>query len=687
MKLCGIIIIYFLLSLNGIAQTNTVKERIVTLTDSSDVIITAFEMNRRQESVAASVQSLNIQTLQKKGVTNIVDAINTLPGVIMEERSPGSYRINIRGSALRAPFGVRNTKLLYNNYSLTDAGGDTYLNQLDFRMFDHIEVLKSIGGSVYGAGIGGSLLLNSGPNYEQFTMNAGISFGSFNTKDAYVKLSIPNEQKNLTQRFFASHFETDGWRDHTAMKRQVFNWELNYQPNKKQRLQATVMGGKHFYETPGGLTQEQFAANARQARPAAGIFPSAEAANAFIEREMVFAGISHALQITPNFKNTTSVSGTMGWFGNPNIRLYEKRQEPFASFKTVFENNFKRSNYGMQWHYGVEYIAGKYQNQTYENIHGSKGVFLSQDDLNNSMLTAFVQGNIALKHDWQILLANSFNKVAFNYQAVFPEINGIIKKRYDAEWVPKVSVLKSFGSLHSFVSYSKGFSSPTTSEVLIGNASFNEHLQAQYADMFEAGIKQRGNGFYWSAIVFLTNGKHTIVQGRDDAGRETYMNSGSTKQSGIELNLNYKITESKDYLLQMQTSYTFSDFKYDDYTVNENNFSGSFMPGVPKHRTYFGIYQKLRDKLDINMTAYLNGKLMLNDGNTAFADGYALINLYAAYNFLLRNNSFIKLYCSVNNVLNQTYSLGNDINAVGNRFYNAAPKRQVSIGLQLNLVK
>jgi len=35
-------------------------------------------------------------------------------------------------------------------------------------------------------------------------------------------------------------------------------------------------------------------------------------------------------------------------------------------------------------------------------------------------------------------------------------------------------------------------------------------------------------------------------------------------------------------------------------------------------------------------------------------------------------------------VLDETYSLGNDINAAGGRYYNAAPKRNYYAGLAIN---
>ena len=60
----------------------------------------------------------------------------------MDERSPGSYRLNIRGSSLRSPFGVRNVKIYYDGIPFTDPGGNTYLNQLGFYNIQSVEILK-----------------------------------------------------------------------------------------------------------------------------------------------------------------------------------------------------------------------------------------------------------------------------------------------------------------------------------------------------------------------------------------------------------------------------------------------------------------------------------------------------------------------------------------------------------------
>ncbi|MFL5810884.1 MAG: TonB-dependent receptor plug domain-containing protein, partial [Flavisolibacter sp.] len=103
-----------------------------------DIRVSAFEHNRKLKDVPAAVNYIPSATLQRFGVASVVSAVNTTPGVRMEERSPGSYRLNIRGSSLRSPFGVRNVKVYYNDLPYTDPFGTTYLNQLGYYNFNSI---------------------------------------------------------------------------------------------------------------------------------------------------------------------------------------------------------------------------------------------------------------------------------------------------------------------------------------------------------------------------------------------------------------------------------------------------------------------------------------------------------------------------------------------------------------------
>ncbi|HUP12808.1 MAG TPA: Plug domain-containing protein, partial [Niastella sp.] len=77
------------------------------------VIVKAYEQNRQLKEVSAAINVINTAELERYNNTNILPALNATPGVHMEERSPGSYRLNIRGSTLRSPFGVRNVKVYW----------------------------------------------------------------------------------------------------------------------------------------------------------------------------------------------------------------------------------------------------------------------------------------------------------------------------------------------------------------------------------------------------------------------------------------------------------------------------------------------------------------------------------------------------------------------------------------------
>src|SRR5690606_10740693 len=116
-------------------------------------------------------------------------AMNTVPGVRMEERSPGSYRLSIRGSLLRSPFGIRNVKIYMDEMPLTDAGGNTYLNLADPGSIQSAEILKGPDGSLFGANSGGVIRLQPLPpatdsNRLQASVQGG-SYGLFHEKASW----------------------------------------------------------------------------------------------------------------------------------------------------------------------------------------------------------------------------------------------------------------------------------------------------------------------------------------------------------------------------------------------------------------------------------------------------------------------------------------------------------------------
>src|SRR5690606_40111756 len=100
--------------------------------------VIGYDSEQMLRSVPGAVHVLSEERLRAFDDERILTSVNSLPGVRFEERSPGSYRLAIRGSTLRSPFGVRNIKVYWNGIPFTDPTGSTAL-----RSEEHTSELQS----------------------------------------------------------------------------------------------------------------------------------------------------------------------------------------------------------------------------------------------------------------------------------------------------------------------------------------------------------------------------------------------------------------------------------------------------------------------------------------------------------------------------------------------------------------
>src|ERR1017187_10230804 len=305
-----------------------------TIKSLTEVVVKAYEQNRSLIDVAAPVAITGQAQLNRFNNMSILPAVNITPGVSMEERSPGSYRLNIRGSSLRSPFGVRDVKIYLNDIPLTDPSGNTYLNQLSFYNFNSIEIIKGPASSLYGAGIGGAMLIHTLPLNWYKGISLAYSTGSFNTNN--INANVKTGDADHENSFNYSHQTSDGYRSQAKMRRDIATWESLLNASGKQSLHAYMSYSDLYYQTPGGLTLAQYNADPKQARPSAGSQPGAVQNKAAVYQKIFIAGFSNEYRFNENWQNTTSVYGSYSDFINPGIRVYEIRKEPHFGGRSVF---------------------------------------------------------------------------------------------------------------------------------------------------------------------------------------------------------------------------------------------------------------------------------------------------------------------------------------------------------------
>lgn len=652
-----------------------------------NIIIKAYENNSRLIEVPAPISLVTNTDLNRYSNTGIIQALNAKPGVRMDERSPGSYRLSIRGSSLRSPFGVRNVKVYYNGIPYTDPGGTTYLNQLGFYNFQSVEIIKGPAGSLYGAGTGGVLLINS--DATDFHPGAAVSYsmGSYHLNNVNINLRFGNENAQNTVNY--QHLTSDGYREHTQMRRDVFTWDGVVKANERQQLQAHFLYGDMYYQTPGALTKAEYDRNARSARPAAGPNPSAEQAHAAMNQKTFLAGFSLDQVISENWKNTTSVYGAYSQLMNPNFRNYSRTSEPHIGGRTIFQYTKQLQNTLLTFHAGAEMQQSFNTQKVYKNNGGQVDSLQSDDEIYNNQAFIFLQGNAELPRGWVVTAGASINKLGLDFRR-FSTIPTITDQRnFNNELTPRIALLKKVTSKVSlYGSISRGFSAPTKDEVLPSSDDFNTTLQAESGVDYELGTRGSllGNKLYFDINAFYYRLKNAIVQRRDASGGDYFGNAGSARQSGLETYLSYTLLNNEGYFFNhifLHGSHTWNNFHYKQFKQVDNDYSGNELPGVAPQSVAAGVDINTKAGLYANTTFFYSRRIALNDANSAYASPYHLLGLRIGYKTGLSKAVQLEAFTGAENMLDEKYSLGNDINAFGGRYYNVAPGRNYYAGVIL----
>ncbi|MBK8609783.1 MAG: TonB-dependent receptor [Chitinophagaceae bacterium] len=554
-----------------------------------EIVITAFEQNR-VVSNGTIIKVINRNNADRSNKVSLVDAFNSIAGVRMEERSPGSYRLNIRGSSLRSPFGVRNVKVYWNDIPVTDAGGNTYFNQFANNNFSSIEIIKGPAGSLYGAGTGGTILMHSFKDSWNPAVNFEYVTGTYGLQNilAAVSFGAENSQSQITY----AHNQSDGYRQQTKSRKDNLSFVTQYKISEKQQITGSVLYNNLFYETPGGLNQTQFLADPTQARPAAGASPGAIETKAAIYQKNFTIGLNQRYSFNSAFKNSTTIFGTFNQIKNPSIRNYEQRSEPGFGGRTSFIYEKKINEVNIQLVAGAELQYAFFNTQVSDNKNGYPDKLQTNDDIQYATSSFFMQGDVNIKNNWIITAGVSLNrsKVEFASLNEYPVLSQ--GRTYKNEFSPRLALQKKVSSNATlFTSISKGFSPPTISELLPSTGVVSTNLEAEQGINYEFGgrvslLKQKlrleATGFY-----FRLN--DALVTRKDSANADYFVNAGNSKQAGLEISADFATGFRHSILtyVDVRSAFTLNDFKYGDYVKGKTDFSGNILPSVPKIRSLF----------------------------------------------------------------------------------------------------
>jgi len=637
-----------------------------------EIVVSSFGSERPLLEQAAAVSRIEEKEFYRFNETSLVNAFNTKSGVRLEERAPGSYRVSIRGSSLRAPFGVRNVKIYWNGIPFTAPDGTTPLNILDLSNVQNVEIIKGPAGSIYGAGNGGVISFTPKKIVDN-KVQAEVSAGDFGLYKYRLGLEQVIENGNINASFVQQ--KSHGYREHSALDRKVFQLGASFFPSANQSLSTQIIYSDLMYELPGGLNAAQLAENPQQARP------GSASQNASIAQKSLYGTFVHEYDFNDKWSNTTSGYIQTTDFENPFNLDYKKETQYGYGGRTKFVLNDQWGAFPVRLIAGGEYQFANTSAQNFGNRAGVADTIRFSDDLITTQSFLFQQLEVKWTPVILMTLGVSENFSHFDIDRTVDAATGMpysTQRRFDPILVPRLALsakLNAYSSLYGGIS--SGFSPPTIDEVRTNEGTINLALEAEKGINYEVGYRAdyKEGMLNVDISTFYFKLDETITTYTNEDGVVLFRNAGATDQKGVEAQVDYSLVSNNLGWVQevkLGHAYTFHHFRFKDYVDDDEVYSGNKLTGVAPNTLVNRLDINSGSGMYLNLTHQFVDKIPLNDANTVFQEAFNLLNARMGWRKSLDRSWDLEIYGGAENLLDEQYSLGNDLNAFGGRYYQPA---------------
>lgn len=216
------------------------------------------------------------------------------------------------------------------------------------------------------------------------------------------------------------------------------------------------------------------------------------------------------------------------------------------------------------------------------------------------------------------------------------------------KFLPQLAIMfNPWERTHFYASYSKGLVDGATAPWYTENAS--QTLAPMNSRQFEIGMKQQIQDVLLTAALFDLKQDNQSTQQLADK-KSYFIQEGQQQNYGLELGLSGKITDA----LKINTTMAFTQARLTD--IGNEQFKGHQLQNIPKFRfSSFAAYDIAAiEGLSVLGGLRYNSSKFANKAGTAKVSGYSVVDLGAAYQFMLSGHD-TALRFNVDNVFNKKY--------------------------------
>jgi iron complex outermembrane receptor protein len=669
----------------------------------SEVVVNAFDSKRALLTVAASVSVISKADLNRGDNTTLIPILNAVPGVKLDYYTYGDYRLNIRGGALAQPsVHASGYRMYWNDIPITLASGGNALGGLDVNFINNIEIIKGPGSSMYGAGFGGTVLVNT----EKGTGNGTVvstdnMYGGYKTFRSSTGLRSDFSKGNIALQY--THTESDGFRPMTNTNSNVYNLAGQFYTGRNGELSYLVNYENRIMNIAGDLDSATFKDAPTSFNT---VTPTGFGPNKFT------TGIGYQFKASDKWTLGTSAYylTNKGEFvlSFPFFAIFDKENYSGLNTRTTASYRDKWRSTGFRFIAGIEAGVNNSEIIAYNgDFHTDTAQIMNRSEAKTGQFLGFAQTEFHFENDLFFTAGVSYNRYGYEVE---DGTNTPNPSKYDEsahKLIPRFSLLKKWRTVSVYLAAGQGFTPPASGDFLNYNGTINNDIKPSSGWNYEVGSRgSSGNGaFFYDVSYYNLRVKDAIISQLFEVSQnvnvEKRTNAGEVRQVGVEALVGWNLARETDNFFngsQFRAGYTFNDYNYIDYktfrTDYDQNFdpiyvpvdySGKEVPGTIRHSWLLMLDVKTKPGFYINYTLNRYGDTYLTNENVSKVDAYALMNLRVGFNkTVAKGRLAFHPYAGINNVGNTLYSSLTAYNNTFGGYFNPGYRRQFFGGMQLN---
>ena len=221
----------------------------------SPVVVTATRTEQNSFDLPVSIDLVDAETIQDGRMQfSIAESLSRVPGIVAASRGQSAQDVQIssRGFGARSAFGVRGVRLYADGIPLTMPDGQGQAGTFDLSSAKSIEVMRGPFSALYGNSSGGVVQILTEDGAKEPYVSGSFTTGSYGANRESTKVSGSEGIFNYLVDY--SHYESDGYRQHSAVRQSLFNAKLGINFSESTRLTLLVTDlDQPLSQDPSGL--------------------------------------------------------------------------------------------------------------------------------------------------------------------------------------------------------------------------------------------------------------------------------------------------------------------------------------------------------------------------------------------------------------------------------------------------